>query len=192
VIRVHILERNPIFRLGLIDVFSAPGFEVSEATAVSTEAHYWRCDVLVVDPAAIDREPVEEFFVQASAFAPVEMFLDKPNRSQIEHYSECGVAGFLERTANVDTIHEVTRNVVRGDRLVHIAPRDADSAPLSPRERQVLRHVSRGLTHTQIARLLEISQHTVDTYIKRIRAKLALGNKADLTRAAMMRCLFRD
>jgi len=30
-----------------------------------------------------------------------------------------------------------------------------------------------------------VSQSTVDTYVKRIRQKLGLGNKADLTRMAM-------
>lgn len=37
----------------------------------------------------------------------------------------------------------------------------------------------------QTARRLKISKHTVDTYIKRARVKLRLGNKADLTRAAL-------
>ncbi|MFK4100726.1 response regulator transcription factor [Streptomyces sp. NPDC019531] len=56
---------------------------------------------------------------------------------------------------------------------------------LSLRERQVLQHVATGLTHIQTAHRLGISPHTVDTYIRRIRAKLGLGNKAQLTRAAL-------
>ncbi|MGI5203985.1 response regulator transcription factor [Spirillospora sp. CA-108201] len=42
-----------------------------------------------------------------------------------------------------------------------------------------------GYTHGQIARHLGISRHAVDTYVKRIRGKLKLGNKAELTRAAV-------
>jgi len=56
---------------------------------------------------------------------------------------------------------------------------------LSGRELQVLRQISRGLTHGQIATRLGISPHTVDTYVKRIRAKLGVGNKAELTRIAL-------
>jgi len=41
------------------------------------------------------------------------------------------------------------------------------------------------LTHGQIATQLGISPHTVDTYVKRIRAKLGVGNKAELTRVAL-------
>ena len=36
------------------------------------------------------------------------------------------------------------------------------------------------------SRRLGISAHTVDTYVKRIRSKLAVGNKAELTRAAVL------
>ncbi|MFE9257345.1 DNA-binding response regulator [Streptomyces sp. NPDC006879] len=57
---------------------------------------------------------------------------------------------------------------------------------LSDRETQVLRQISRGLTHGQIATRLGISPHTVDTYVKRIRAKLGVGNKAELTRVALL------
>ncbi|GAB3988805.1 hypothetical protein GCM10029978_112160 [Actinoallomurus acanthiterrae] len=61
----------------------------------------------------------------------------------------------------------------------------AGSSVLTARENEVLAHIAAGHTHGQVARMLGISQHTVDTYVKRVRKKLRLGNKADLTRAAM-------
>ncbi|MFF2778624.1 response regulator transcription factor [Streptomyces sp. NPDC058052] len=61
----------------------------------------------------------------------------------------------------------------------------ADGPPLSAREEQVLHMLAQGLTHDQTARRLGISRHTVDTYVKRVRGKLGLGNKAELVRAAM-------
>lgn len=60
-----------------------------------------------------------------------------------------------------------------------------DEAGLSGRERQVLLCIGEGYTHDQTARRLGISSHTVDTYVKRVRSKLGLGNKAELTRAAL-------
>ena len=65
------------------------------------------------------------------------------------------------------------------------APPAARGAALSDRERSTLRLVATGLTHRQVARRLNLTPATVDTYVKRIRAKLGVGNKADLTRAAV-------
>ncbi|NJQ00269.1 response regulator transcription factor [Streptomyces zingiberis] len=61
---------------------------------------------------------------------------------------------------------------------------ERELAPLSVRERQVLTGIAKGLTHDQVAYRLRISRHTVDTYVKRVRRKLGLGNKAELARAA--------
>ena len=67
------------------------------------------------------------------------------------------------------------------------APARPDPAcpPLSAREQQVLAAIAGGLTHAQIARRLMIATATVDTYVARIRTKLGVGNKAELTRAAL-------
>ncbi|ELP61766.1 LuxR C-terminal-related transcriptional regulator [Streptomyces turgidiscabies] len=58
-------------------------------------------------------------------------------------------------------------------------------APLSPREQEVLQFIASGLTHDQVARQVGISRHTVDTYVKRVRSKFGVGNKAELTRIAL-------
>lgn len=61
---------------------------------------------------------------------------------------------------------------------------DQPKVHLSEREFQVLDLIASGFTHAQAARRLGISQHTVDTYVKRLRAKLGPGNKAHLVRMA--------
>ncbi|MER7169894.1 response regulator transcription factor [Streptomyces mesophilus] len=76
--------------------------------------------------------------------------------------------------------------------VTRVSPHSADSGfqagqpTLSDREQQVLSQIAQGRTHGQIATRLGISQHTVDTYVKRIRVKLDVGNKAELTRAALL------
>jgi DNA-binding NarL/FixJ family response regulator len=64
-------------------------------------------------------------------------------------------------------------------------PPRADPHGLTPREVETLRWIARGLTHTQIATRMGLSQATVNTYAKRIRGKLKVGNKAELTRIAI-------
>ncbi|WP_227024992.1 helix-turn-helix transcriptional regulator [Streptomyces tsukubensis] len=62
-------------------------------------------------------------------------------------------------------------------------------AELTAREYQVLNHLGAGLTQRQVARRLEISPHTVDTYVKRIRKKIGPGNKAHLAQATFLQLL---
>jgi DNA-binding NarL/FixJ family response regulator len=56
---------------------------------------------------------------------------------------------------------------------------------LAPREIETVRLISLGLTQRQIATRMGLSEATVNTYAKRIRSKLKVGNKAELTRAAI-------
>jgi DNA-binding NarL/FixJ family response regulator len=58
---------------------------------------------------------------------------------------------------------------------------------LTPRETQTLHAVAQCLTHAQAARRLGVTEATVNTYVKRLRAKLNAGNKAELTRIAIER-----
>ncbi|MFF8035278.1 MULTISPECIES: response regulator transcription factor [unclassified Streptomyces] len=51
---------------------------------------------------------------------------------------------------------------------------------LSDRERQVLTYLAEGYTYLSIARRLSLSPHTVDTYLRRIRGKTGVSNRAHL------------
>ncbi|MFF7750120.1 response regulator transcription factor [Streptomyces sp. NPDC007971] len=61
-----------------------------------------------------------------------------------------------------------------------------DEAPaLAPRERETLGHIAAGRTYLQTARHMGLSQHTVDAYLRRIRAKLNITTTAEMTRLAI-------
>lgn len=111
-------------------------------------------------------------------------------------YIEAGAAGVLSRntapTQLVETLFAVATGGNIGPTPRAVAPSALPDQPLSERETQVLRYVARGLTHGQIATRLGISSHTVDTYIKRVRAKLGVRNKAELTRVALLGALGQE
>jgi DNA-binding NarL/FixJ family response regulator len=71
--------------------------------------------------------------------------------------------------------------------LATARPHRAVEVALSPREEETLDLIARGFTHAQAATRMGVSGSTVDTYIERIRTKLQVGNKAELTRAALNR-----
>ncbi|MER5377164.1 response regulator transcription factor [Streptomyces sp. NPDC002553] len=57
-------------------------------------------------------------------------------------------------------------------------PLHRDLAPLTPREREVLALMGRGLSNTELAGTLTLSEATVKTHVARIFAKLALRDRA--------------
>ncbi|MEV5546814.1 helix-turn-helix transcriptional regulator [Streptomyces sp. NPDC052309] len=57
--------------------------------------------------------------------------------------------------------------------------------PLTPREQEVLRHIAAGRTYAQTARRMGLSRHTVDAYLRRIRAKSDVTSTAELMRLAI-------
>ena len=56
----------------------------------------------------------------------------------------------------------------------------AEGASLTPREREVARLVTQGLTNRAIAVALVVSERTVDAHVEHIRAKLGLRSRAHL------------
>jgi len=73
---------------------------------------------------------------------------------------------------------EVTRKLV-GKYAARIRPAGGspDDIPLTPRELEVLRLIAEGMSNSEIAATLVISQETVKTYVSRILTKLDLRDR---------------
>lgn len=97
------------------------------------------------------------------------------------------VAGFLvgadEYLAKPVTAEEL---IIRISRLVRRADgRARASAPLSPREREILALLARGLGQKEIARELYVSPKTVGTHVEHIYRKLGVRSRAQAVAAAI-------
>jgi DNA-binding NarL/FixJ family response regulator len=66
---------------------------------------------------------------------------------------------------------------------------DADVDQLTPREREVLRHLARGYLYKEIAQRLGISAKTVEAHVSAVLRKLQLSNRHQLSRWAQARRL---
>jgi len=109
---------------------------------------------------------------------------------------EAGAAGYvLKQSSEVDLLTAVRRahqgrrfvDASLAARVLEEGPGDAgspDSSALSERETEVLELVARGYTGPQIAAELGVRVGTVETLRHRIRKKLGLKTRADLTRFA--------
>ena len=117
---------------------------------------------------------------------------------------QAGASGYLTKRASPELLTSAVETLAAGGfslsadlaDVMQAALLERSGAPatagkpapqLSPRETETLRLIASGLTHSQIATRIGVTKATVDTYVERIRAKLQVGNKADLTRAALAR-----
>ena len=66
---------------------------------------------------------------------------------------------------------------------------DPEVDQLTPREREVLRHIARGYTYKETAAELHLSVKTVETHVSSVLRKLQLSNRRELTRWATDRRL---
>lgn len=185
VIHVGLIHGSPIFAVGLRVALAEWGLNVVllEGADADVEVEV-EVDVFLIDQAAVRHPEPYRYFEDLAWVAPVLCFRSE---GSVEPQLRGSVHGFLDRNASVDDIvHAIMGVLGSADRRQGFAPRRADTAQLSPRELEVLRYIATGLIHSQIATRLSISPHTVDTYVKRIRAKMGVGNKAELTRIALI------
>ena len=111
-----------------------------------------------------------------------------------------GASGFLLKDALPDELIAAVHVIARGDSLLapsvtrrmiehFVSAAGARHVPaqleqLTPREREVLVQVARGLSNVEIAAALVIAEQTVKTHVSRLLAKLGLRDRAQLVVAA--------
>jgi DNA-binding NarL/FixJ family response regulator len=105
-----------------------------------------------------------------------------------------GASGFLLKDAPPDQLVAAVHVLAKGDALIDptvtrrlisrftLAARTPDPAPheldtLTPRERDVLRLIARGLSNAEIAGELVVEENTVKTHVSRILMKLQLRDR---------------
>ncbi|SEL40301.1 response regulator [Streptacidiphilus jiangxiensis] len=106
-----------------------------------------------------------------------------------------GASGFLLKDARPDELLSGIRAVAGGDAVVApamtrrlldaftsgVPPREPDTDPritlLSQREREVLEAIAQGLTNSEIATRLVLSESTVKTHVSRVLAKLGARDR---------------
>lgn len=79
--------------------------------------------------------------------------------------------------------HVLRRFVGRDAAAVTRVPDD----PLSDREREVLRLIEKGMTYDEVAEALQISWHTVTTFLRRVYRKLQVNSRTEAVYEARQR-----
>ncbi|HEV2089370.1 MAG TPA: response regulator transcription factor [Cryptosporangiaceae bacterium] len=196
-IRIDLVVSSPIFLVGLVETLNNASINVVAVRSSPEEDPSWLADAVLIDVDALYPPDDVSQITRAAMYTAVLVLDNEPAADPA--YLQAGASGVISKRETAERLVCAVRAVTSGSSVCAsdcgpppvierpvVERSEPPGQPLSEREEQVLRRISRGLTHGQIATRLGISPHTVDTYVKRIRAKLGVGNKAELTRAALL------
>jgi DNA-binding NarL/FixJ family response regulator len=204
-IRVVVSDDHPVVRQGLRSFLETQGFavvgEAADGAAAVRLVVETRPDVLLTDLVMPGLDGIEAIRRVRGLGIPVGILVltSFSGADQVIPAIRAGADGYLLTDAGPAALTDAIRAVHRGEALLSpeaaavVMARVADDAGappppnsdldrLTPREREVLAGLGRGLTNRELAAELFVSEKTVKTHVSSLLAKLRL---ADRTQAAL-------
>ncbi len=201
-VKLLLVDDHPVVRLGLTTLFeTVPWVEVvgvarSLADAVRA-ARRTQPDVVLMDVRLPDGSGVEACreIRSASSTTTVVMLTSYADEAAVIDSILAGAAGYLLKQIEPERLVEavevvarggslldpnVTRTVLNRLRAADRPPADDPLTTLSVQEQQILPLIADGKTNREIAAALNLSEHTVKSYVSNILQKLHLSRRVEL------------
>jgi DNA-binding NarL/FixJ family response regulator len=213
--RVMIVEDDPAFfnRFSRI-VAAQPDFELFAAVRDGATARDCLArgapDVLLIDLGLPDLSGIDIIRETAARYPATDILVVSVfgDEQHVIASIEAGATGYLLKDSLPDEFVEVIKELRAGGSPISpviarrlltklrpatnvIALQDGPRAPLSARESEILSFIAKGFSFAEIAKLLEISPHTVTTYVKKIYQKLAVHSRGEAVYEASKMGLLR-
>jgi two-component system response regulator NreC len=211
-VRIVVADDHTLIRRGIVGLLDAqPDMTVVGEAGTTREAlervAELRPEVVLMDITMPDGTGIEAAREIKARFPgiPVLILTVHDREDYLFQALRAGAAGYILKGADVQDLLTAVRTVQRGDvylypsltkkllgDFVRRAEAGEDNASfdnLSEREREVLRLIAQGKTSPEIARILSLSPHTVQTHRDHIMEKLNLHRKAELIKYAIQKGL---
>ena len=200
--RVLLIDDHSLFREGLVGLLKRRNIEIiatGDGRAGVRRAAEFNPDVILLDlrmPDVNGLEILEQFMAQKKT-APVVMLTTSSAQEDLAEALRKGAKGYLLKDMEPDELVAALRDIAAGKTVVapDLTPvlaelvKHGDGAgrrqvptpfsQLTPREMEILRHLSEGQSNKVIARNLDISDGTVKLHVKAILRKLKVHSRVE-------------
>jgi DNA-binding NarL/FixJ family response regulator len=199
--RILLVEDHASFRQTLAFVFDQqPEFEVAAQAGTLAEARLAmdgsEADLGVIDLTLPDGEGTELIgeLREANPHFAALVLTASLDRTEHARAVEAGAAGVLHKSADVDAILDATRRLGEGETLLseeellallrlagqsreEVVEARASIEQITPREKEVLQKLAKGLSNKEIAAKLHMSVDTERTHMMNILNKLGVHSR---------------
>ncbi len=201
--KVLIIDDHALFRVGLEGLLAHRGIEVAAMTGDGEEglrlSEELDLDIILLDLRMPNMGGIEVLkrLRERNVTTPVVMLTTSSDERDLVESLRCGAQGYLLKEMEPDDLVVALRDVVAGKSVVApgltdvlakvVRQGDTDSMAeasspfddLTPREREILCHLSEGQSNKVIARNLGISDGTVKLHVKSILRKLDVHSRVE-------------
>jgi DNA-binding NarL/FixJ family response regulator len=195
-IRIAVADDHALFRQGLKSLLMLqPDItivsETDRAEGLLSVIERTPCDLLLLD-LQMERSSLADIEVLAARVPVIVVTASEQPDDALDAIRSGARAVVFKRFA-VETLIDAIRTVVGGEMWLPpslqgqlaAALQRAAQDPLTPREREVVRHVALGLRNAEVGKKLFISEQTVKTHLNNVFQKLGLRDRVELTRYAI-------
>jgi DNA-binding NarL/FixJ family response regulator len=217
VIRVIVIEREPLYRRGLVSVLETlPGIEVAGSAETAEEGYRLADDTVaaaaLVGTTLVDAQGLTFAAEMRRRYPAIATIVLAASESDDELFAaiRANASAYSGRDISEEALLELVRRAATGEYVIneqllskpYVAARVLDQfrnttvvdaalsnafMPLTDRELEILRKVSDGMTNAEIGYALGISAQTVKNHVTSILRKLAVNDRTQAVVTALRR-----
>jgi DNA-binding NarL/FixJ family response regulator len=207
-IRVMIADDHAVVRLGIVKLIELEAGdeivvvgEMADGNGLAATVASLKPDVLLLDVVMPHHDILSQTREIMELAAPPRVLIMSGYESDeyVLPLIAAGIAGYLLKDENPDVILRAIRAVAEGEtwfsqriagqiaRATYAldAEQSVGAAALTPREWEILQHITQGKSNSEIADQLALSKTTVQNYVSNIYTKLGIATRAQAILYAM-------